>query len=99
KETQVSLVGIGGLARPLKELADDSQVATCGHKDWDDVDAFVKQIQPVKARRTADTAQVARGRQLFVDGNCAKCHGGSGWTVSRRYFAPSGATNSMLATQ
>ncbi|MDB4960623.1 MAG: hypothetical protein JWP01_622 [Myxococcales bacterium] len=98
KETQVSLAGIGGLQRPLKELADDATTATCGHKDWDDIDAFVKTIAPVKALKATSAEAVARGRQLFVDGACAKCHGGSGWTVSRRFFAPSGAGNTTLAS-
>jgi len=88
---------IGALARPLKELADGANIATCQHKDWDDVDSFVKTIQPVKARRAADPASVARGRELFVAGGCAKCHGGSGWTVSRRFYTPSGTTNAELA--
>lgn len=98
KETQVSLAGINGLAKPLKELADDSTLATCGHKDWDDIDAFVRTVQPVKAIKTATAEQVARGRQVFQDGNCARCHGGSGWTVSRRYFTPAAATNTSLTT-
>ena len=41
------------------------------------------------AQAHGDAAAVARGRQLFVDGGCAKCHGGAGWTVSRRFFTPS----------
>src|SRR6185295_13987461 len=81
---------------PLKELADDGGQALCGHKDWDDVDNFVRSIQPPKAK-VADTAQIDRGRQLFVDGGCAKCHGGEGWTVSRRAFTPSATTNDQLA--
>jgi DNA-binding beta-propeller fold protein YncE len=101
KEQQVSLapggVTIGGLQKPLKELADDAALATCGHKDWDDVDNFVKTIQPVKARKAVDPQAVSRGRQLFVDGGCAKCHGGSGWTVSRRFFVPAASTNATLA--
>lgn len=88
---------LGGLARPLKELADSLAIASCGHKDWDDIDSFVKTIQPVKALRAADPASVDRGRELFVAGGCAKCHGGSGWTVSRRFFTPSGAANAQLA--
>ncbi|MBA3394610.1 MAG: hypothetical protein H0T89_18335, partial [Deltaproteobacteria bacterium] len=98
KETQVSLAGIGGLAKPLKELADDAAVATCGHKDWDDIDSFVKTIAPVGKTRIAEPASVDRGRQLFVDGGCAKCHGGAGWTISRRMFTPASATNSSLTT-
>ncbi|HEX5059042.1 MAG TPA: hypothetical protein VFV99_06765, partial [Kofleriaceae bacterium] len=105
KEQQVPLTAnllptgtpIGGLQRPLKELADDPVAALCGHKDWDDIDNFVKSIQPVKARKASDEQSVQRGRQLFVDGGCAKCHGGAGWTVSRRFFAPSSATNTSLA--
>ena len=95
KETPVSLAGIGGLAQPLKELQDG---ALCGHKDWDDIDNFVKTIAPTKARRAVDTEQVARGRQLFVDGGCAKCHGGQGWTVSRRFFTPASSGMTTLAS-
>ena len=98
KETQVSLAGIAGLQKPLKELADDAATATCGHKDWDDIDTFVKTIAPPKAIKAPSTEQVARGRQVFSDGNCQKCHGGAGWTVSRRYFVPTGATNTLLAS-
>src|SRR5262249_2927979 len=88
---------LGGLARPLKELADSIAIGSCQHKDWDDIDNFAKTIQPVKARRTIDPTSVARGRELFVTGGCAKCHGGPGWTVSRRFFTPSGSTNAQLA--
>ena len=85
KEIEVNIkpggVAIGGLQQPFKELADDP--TTCANKNWDDVEAYVKTIQPVHAKRIVDVAQIARGRQLFTDGGCAKCHGGSGWTVSR----------------
>lgn len=94
KETQVSLAGIAGLGVPLKELADGS---LCAHKDWDDVDAFVKTIVPVRAKQATPTDAVARGRQVFIDGGCAKCHGGSGWTVSRRFYTPETTTNATLA--
>ena len=95
KETQVSLVGINPLQKPLKELQD---AALCGHEDWDDIDNFVKTIAPVKAKKSAPAEQIARGRELFTQGNCANCHGGAGWTVSRRFFTPSTATNASLAT-
>jgi YVTN family beta-propeller protein len=94
KETQVSLAGINGMQKPLKELQD---TALCGHKDWDDIDNFVKTIAPIKARKAQPADAVTRGRQLFVDGGCAKCHGGSGWTVSRRFFTPLASTQTSLA--
>ncbi len=100
KETPVALTDGGApiaeLGKPLKELADGA-LATCKHKDWDDIDAYVKTIRPPRAAQTLDRAQVDRGAQLFVDGGCAKCHGGAGWTVSRRYYTPEAATNVALA--
>jgi DNA-binding beta-propeller fold protein YncE len=89
---------IAELGRPLKELADDISIATCQHKDWDDIDLFVRTIRPPRAAQTADRASVTRGAQLFVDGGCAKCHGGAGWTVSRRFYTPSSSTNATLRT-
>jgi YVTN family beta-propeller protein len=100
KEIQVDLkpggVAIGGLQQPLKELADAA--TGCGHKDWDDIENYVKTIVPVHAKRATDPAAVDRGKQLFLDGNCAKCHGGAGWTASRRFYVPSSANQSSLAT-
>jgi hypothetical protein len=76
------------LGASMKTLADDSTIATCPHKDWDDITAFVQTIPPVHASKIADTQSIARGKQLFLDGGCAKCHGGSGWTVSNRFYQP-----------
>ena len=84
----------GGLAAPAKELAD---ATSCAHKDWDDIDNFTKALRPPRAV-VADAAQVARGRALFDQGGCAKCHGGAGWTVSRRFYTPSATVNAALAT-
>jgi YVTN family beta-propeller protein len=84
----------GGLAAPAKELADNS---ACKHKDWDDIDNFVRALRPPRAI-VADAAAVAHGRTLFEQGGCAKCHGGAGWTVSRRFYTPSTAVNTALAT-
>jgi len=94
KETQVSLAGINAFGKPLGELA---AASVCKHADWTDVDNFVKTIAPVKARKATPADAVTRGRQLFVDGGCAKCHGGAGWTVSRRFFTPLATTNTSLA--
>ncbi|MDB4969801.1 MAG: hypothetical protein JWN44_5490 [Myxococcales bacterium] len=84
----------GGLAAPAKELADGT---SCAHKDWDDIDNFTKALRPPHAV-VADAAQVAHGRALFDQGGCAKCHGGAGWTVSRRFYTPSATVNTALAT-
>ncbi|MEZ4362755.1 MAG: hypothetical protein R3B48_21370 [Kofleriaceae bacterium] len=100
KEVAVPLAAGGApipeLGSPIKDLADNLAIATCGHKDWDDIDAYVRTIRPPRAPRFADPNDVAAGAALFVDGGCAKCHGGAGWTVSRRFYEPSSATNRIL---
>jgi YVTN family beta-propeller protein len=83
-----------GLGAPAKELADST---SCAHKDWDDINAYARIIRPPRAI-VADAAAVAHGQQLFVQGGCAKCHGGAGWTVSRRFYTPSSPVNAALAT-
>lgn len=88
---------LAGLARPVKEL-NEITANSCRHTEWDEVDEFVKTIRPTRALRKLDTAAVARGRVLFEQqGQCHKCHGGPGWTLSRRFFTPSGAGNATLA--
>lgn len=85
-----------------KDLADSATVAniaTCKHKDWDDITAFVQTITPVHAAKTVDASAVAHGRDLFTTGQCAKCHGGAGWTISRRPYDPKGGAATALQSQ
>jgi hypothetical protein len=88
KEALTPVAINGALAASNKELADNPTLALCGHKDWDDINNFVKTIAPVHNSKLSDVPSIARGRQLFLDGGCAKCHGGSGWTVSSRPYNP-----------
>jgi YVTN family beta-propeller protein len=93
--------GIDGLGKPLK-VHNDTPVGDigCKLKDWDEVDEFVKTIRPVGKLRKVDQAQVDAGRTLFTtNGGCAKCHGGAGWTQSRRFYEPSESRNTALATE
>lgn len=72
-----------------------SAAGACAPNDWDDINEYAKTIRPPKGRRFLDQASVMRGAQLFgaAQGGCVKCHGGSGWTVSRRFYTPT--TNNM----
>jgi YVTN family beta-propeller protein len=89
-----------GLGTPTaKELQDGAGMPAgvrCT-KDWDEVNEFAKTIRPPRGRRGLDAASVSRGAQLFKTGGCDKCHGGAGWTASRRFYTPSSATNMTLA--
>lgn len=98
---------IGGLEKPLKELQDGVAGPTVTVdagpsvlSDWNEINEFVKTIRPPRGKRFLDAASVARGRDLFANtnlGNCASCHGGAGWTLSRLFWTPSDANNAALA--
>ena len=85
------------LGLPVKEIQDGVVTGPSCVKDWDDVNEFIKTIRPVKGRRTLDSASVSRGQAVFREGSCQNCHGGAGWTLSRRFFVPSSSTNAALA--
>lgn len=83
------------LGLPVKEIQ-DTTAGVCV-KDWDDINEFVKTIRPVRGRRTLDATSVSNGQAVFREGNCQNCHGGQGFTLSRRFFVPSSPTNAALA--
>jgi YVTN family beta-propeller protein len=64
--------------------------------DWTAMDDYVKTIRPPRALTSLASADVTAGRALFIAGNCAGCHGGSGWTISRRFYTPSEAINNPM---
>ena len=81
------------LGQPVKELADASDV--CAPGAWDAIEAWIRTVRPPRRLRFLDEAAVARGAALFGmpdasanNGGCVACHGGPGWTASRRFYAP-----------
>lgn len=101
QEVQVA-VSADGLGRSVK--SDQDAAGTCTD-DWDKVDAYARTIRPPRALRKLDPASVVRGAQLFGlatatanNAGCVKCHGGPGWTASRRHFTPGAVEPSPLAT-
>lgn len=71
-----------------------SLLTTAGNcvKDWDDINDYAKTVRPPRGLRFLDQASVTRGATLFgagaTGGGCVNCHGGQGWTVSRRHYDP-----------
>lgn len=98
--TEDALALGGNLGKPVK-VSNDTEVGGCVLPDWDELDSYVKTVRPARAPRKVDAASVARGRTLFeTQGACVQCHGGAGWTVSRRFRnPPSEADNTTLAAQ
>lgn len=61
--------------------------------DWNRIREYVLQIRAPHAPSNLAAADVTAGRALFESNNCGGCHGGSLWTVSRRFYTPSEANN------
>jgi YVTN family beta-propeller protein len=96
-------VGLGGFLRESVKTKQDTTIGVCTD-DWDKIEAFAKTIRPPRGRRFLDPEAVARGAALFGEStatasnaSCVNCHGGAGWTVSRRFFVPSATQGDTLA--
>jgi YVTN family beta-propeller protein len=81
-----------------KKVTDDHSVL----KDWNDIEAYVQTIRSPRGVTGLDAALVATGSELFADlstgGRCQGCHSGAKWTISTRFYDPSGPTNAALST-
>lgn len=93
----------GGLGSPTAKELQDGLGLPAGVrcvKDFDDMDLYVRTIRPPRGRTGLDAASVARGAALFANATsgCARCHGGAGFTVSRRFYTPATARNTTLTT-
>jgi mono/diheme cytochrome c family protein len=82
------------LLKPVKEIQDETPSCVF---DFDSIENFVKTIRPPKKPQTLNASAVDNGKKVFEAGNCQSCHGGAGWTVSRRFFTPKNQTNLDLS--
>ncbi len=88
-----------GLTGSVRSLMPDGTNATRSVlNDWNEVDEYVKAIRPPRGLTSLNAADVTAGRMIFVNNNCAGCHGGTGWTISRRFYAPNEARNAAMGT-
>lgn len=62
--------------------------------DFNLIDDYIKTVRSPRGKQD-DAELIARGRQLFDEGGCAKCHGGSKWTISTTFYDPSGFTGAL----
>ena len=73
----------GSLEFVIRNASICSNENTC--PDWDQIDAYLTTIRSANAKK-ADTQLVERGRAVFEDGGCNKCHAGPKWTISRTFY-------------
>jgi hypothetical protein len=90
--------GAASLNGAAADAHDDSMV-----KAWADIEAWVQAIRSPRAPVGLAAADVAAGKVLYEDlttgGKCQGCHGGAKWTISTRFYTPSGATNAALLAE
>jgi mono/diheme cytochrome c family protein len=69
-------------------------------RDWDYIIAFIQNLRSVRRPASLDADKVTKGRALFAQGNCAGCHSGNKWTISRVFYEPAAdsSTNEALKT-
>jgi mono/diheme cytochrome c family protein len=102
---RIDIVGIGhaNLSGSATQAADPTNplglAAAPQLNDWGDIQKYMQNIRSPRAPSNLDTAKVEAGKTLFTSGGaCQGCHGGEKWTISRRFYTPSTATNAALAT-
>jgi YVTN family beta-propeller protein len=77
------------LSGSMKFLSRNAQV--CANADacpnWDQVDLYIQTIRSATAY-VPDGPAAERGRAVFEEAGCNKCHSGAKWTVSRTFYTP-----------
>jgi hypothetical protein len=72
----------------LRFVANNPDVCTGGAcADWDQIEAYIQTLKSPRGKQ-AGAEQLARGRGLFEEGGCTKCHAGPKWTISRTFYDP-----------
>jgi YVTN family beta-propeller protein len=75
---------IDGVASPLGANAVRTLL-----EDWNEMRAWAATLRPPRAPTGLNAADVAAGRTLFQNNNCAGCHGGARWSNTARFYTPS----------
>ncbi len=77
-----------------------NQLKVRGVGAWDAIKAFVKTgiRAPISPASKTD-ADVAAGRQFFIQANCQNCHGGAQWTTSKIRYTPAPDASLLSAGQ
>ena len=95
--TATAQQGLSGATRSLMPGTLGSNAVRSVLEDWENIDLYVRTIRPPRAPNNLVADDVTAGRQVFIDHNCAGCHGSpagsNAWTVSRRFYDPTEGHN------
>jgi YVTN family beta-propeller protein len=88
---RIDIVGPGGIGDPQNAFNKGSAAAVAAGgatpDDWDAVEAYIRSLRAPHGRSRL-SGDPAKGRDVFLAGNCQYCHGGALWTLSERYYTP-----------
>ncbi len=117
-QIDLAATGDGNLNGSVKQLAADNatlralvgggtdKVDSAVGSGWDAIERYVASLRSLHRSSRVDPGSVSvqNGAKVFGSGQCAQCHDGPKWTVSRRFYAPiqgtlaGGATCSLQTT-
>lgn len=60
----------------------------CTNDDWQKLATYIRNIRSPRRPTNLDAAQVAKGKDLFLEGKCQGCHSGPKWTISKVFYTP-----------
>jgi hypothetical protein len=97
-------VGAAGLSGSIEDVVDLSNPLGLAQKnvlsDWEEIKAYVQQLRAPRKPSNLDGTKITAGRQIFLaDGSCQGCHGGDKWTISKKFYDQSVATNTALTSR
>ncbi len=65
-------------------------------EDWAEIAKYIQGLRSPRGVSGLDKAKVDEGKAIYLDANCAGCHGGSKWTISKVFYDASIDTNKKL---
>jgi mono/diheme cytochrome c family protein len=67
---------------------------------WSNITAYVQQIRSPRAATASLFAagDITAGQAVFQSGNCAGCHGGPKWTISKVFYTPGNTPNDAFGS-
>ncbi|MSQ84104.1 MAG: YncE family protein [Myxococcales bacterium] len=68
-------------------------------EDWSEITKYIQSLRSPRGVTGLDAAKVAEGKAIYQDSNCAGCHGGAKWTISKLFYSPSVDGNKALLTK
>jgi YVTN family beta-propeller protein len=91
--------GLNGSSAKVADPANPLSISTPGQlPDWSEMTKFLQGVRSPRGASNLDAGKVTAGRALFESKNCAGCHGGDKWTISKVFYAPSKTvTDALLA--